>query len=313
MEDLLTLLESALGESEAKSHGNYRFKCPIPGCTSVRKRLEVQIDTDEHGHNPWKCWVCLQGGLSIKSLFRKAKIDSKYYHRLNKIITIKGEHIYQTDEIISLPDEFKTFTGLKKSDFVGRQALSYLRKRGFTDELILKYQLGYCESGKYAHRIIFPSFDSDGFLNYFAARAIIEDEEQRYIYPPSKRGDIIPFELYINWNAPIILCEGFFDAAAILRNVIPLLEKGITQALLSKLLGPGVEKIYIVLDKDGMKEALQHAEMLLSNGKTVYLVELDAKDPSNMGFESFTRFIQQAKVLTLDSLFTKKLKFSLYE
>jgi hypothetical protein len=310
MEDLLTLLESALGQSEKRSRGNYRFKCPIPGCTSVRKRLEIQTEENDEGHNPWKCWVCLNGGLTIKSLFRKAKLDSKYYYRLTKIITIKGDEAIP-DEHVALPEAFKTFTGLKKSDFVGRQALSYLRKRGFTDELILKYQLGYCESGPYSSRIIFPSFDSDGHLNYFAARTIIEDEEQRYVYPKAHRGDAIPFELYINWNAPIILCEGFFDAATIKRNVIPLLEKGITQALLSKILGSDVKKIYIVLDKDAMREALQHAEMLLSNGKTIYLVDLDDKDPAEMGFESFTNLIQQATTLTPELLFMKQMEFKL--
>lgn len=312
MEDILSLLESVLGDSEKRSRGNYRFKCPLRGCTSARKRLEIQTETDEDGHNPWKCWVCLGGGHTIRSLFRQANVDPRYYQRLNAIVNISSTSTYRPDDIITLPTEYKTFDNLKTTDFVGRRCLAYLRKkRGLSTELISKFQIGYCDSGKYTNRIIIPSFDAAGYLNYFAARSIIEDEEQRYLFPEIKRGEIIPFELYINWNAPIILCEGPFDVFGILRNAIPLLEKGITQKLLSKILGSEVDKIYIVLDKDGMKEALDHAGMLLSNGKTVYLVELDQKDPGEMGFTAFTQFIQKATALTPESLFMKKMFFKL--
>ena len=311
MNDLLSLLETVLGQSERRSRGNVRFKCPLPGCTSVRNRLEIQTETNESGDNPWKCWVCLKGGLSIKSLFRQARVDPRYYQQLNSITGNTSTRVYTPEEIISLPDEFKSLSDVKNTDFVGRRALVYVKGRGFTPEMILKYQLGYCDAGKYSNRVIFPSYDISGNVNYFAARSLIDDEEKRYLFPEVKRGDIIPFELFINWNAPIILCEGPFDAAAILRNTIPLLEKGITQALLSKILGSDVNKIYIVLDKDGMKEALEHAGMMLANGKTVYLVELDQKDPSKMGFKDFTMFVQKARPLTDESLFMKKMLFKL--
>ncbi len=37
-------------------------------------------------------------------------------------------------------------------------------------------------------------------------------------YYPSVSKDIIPFELFINWESPIVLCEGPFDAMAIKRK-----------------------------------------------------------------------------------------------
>lgn len=313
MEELLSLLETTLGESEKKSRGNYRFKCPLPDCTSVRKRLEIQTIRDEEGHNPWKCWVCNGRGLSIKSLFIQGKIDTKYHVELRKIIP-SDNYIYDpgSEESIALPDEYATFEDIRSSNIIGRQALAYLtKKRSLSIQEIIKYQLGYCASGKYANRIIIPSFDLKGYLNYFTGRSIIEDEQYRYTQPEIKRGNIIPFEFYINWSAPIILCEGFFDAIAIRRNAIPLLEKGITSALLSKILGSEVDKIYIVLDRDGLKEALEHAGMLMANGKRVYLVELDKKDPSSMGFSEFTTMIQKARSLTNESLFMKKMSFKL--
>lgn len=313
MEDLLSLLEVVLGESEKKSHGNYRFHCPLPNCTSIRKRLEIQTETDAEGHNPWKCWVCNGKGASIRSLFKQGKVDPQYYSRLKAIIPdyYTGVSVVEQEEIIALPDEFRLLQDVRKSDMIGRQALAYVKRRGISPEEIIKYQLGYCDKGQYRSRIIIPSFDANGTLNYFTGRSFIEDEERRYSQPSIKRGDIIPFEFYVNWNAPIILCEGFFDAIAIRRNAIPLLEKGITQCLLTKILGSSVEKIYIVLDKDGMKEALEHADMLLANGKKVYLVELDKKDPGGMGFDEFTTMIQKAKSLDPGTLFMKKMSFKL--
>lgn len=312
MEDILTLLEIVLGQSEKKSHGNYRFQCPLPGCSSVRKRLEIQTETTS-GQNPWKCWVCNKGGLTIKSLFNQSKVEPQYFTRLKQIIpvTYSGPSSVEQIEEITLPSEYRLLQNIQSTDMIGRQAMAYVKRRGFSQEEIIKYQLGYCDSGRYRSRVIIPSFDQNGVLNYFSGRSFIEDEEKKYDQPSVSRGNIIPFEFYINWNAPIILCEGFFDAIAIRRNAIPLLEKGITSALLSKILGSFVDKIYIVLDKDGMREALNHADMLLANGKKVYLVELDKKDPGAMGFSEFTTLVQKAKSLNSGSLFMKKMSFKL--
>ena len=51
--------------------------------------------------------------------------------------------------------------------------------------------------------------------------------------------------MYINWNLPIILCEGAFDAMAIKRNAIPLFGKKISTTLMKKIIESNVEKIYL--------------------------------------------------------------------
>jgi len=119
--------------------------------------------------------------------------------------------------------------------------------------------------------------------------------------------DIIPFELYINWNIPLILCEGPFDAIAIKRNVIPLLGKNIQQNLMKKIVMSSVEKIYIALDRDAQKQALDFCERLMNEGKEVYLVDMEDKDPSEMGFTNFTNLIQETYPLTFSKLLEKKL------
>ena len=187
-----------------------------------------------------------------------------------------------------------------------KQAYSYLRKRNLTDDDIIKYNLGYCDFGRYSNMIIIPSYDKDGLLNYFTGRSFEQDPYIKYRNPQVSR-DIIPNEHMINWNVPIILCEGLFDALAIKRNAIPLLGKNIQNNLMKKIVTSVVDKIYIALDRDAIKQALKFCEKLMAEGKEVYLVDLQDKDPSEMGFENFTKLIQTTLPLTYYDLMEQKL------
>ena len=48
--------------------------------------------------------------------------------------------------------------------------------------------------------------------------------------------DIVGFDLFINWDEPIILCEGVFDAMAFKRNAIPLFGKTVMDTLMKKII-----------------------------------------------------------------------------
>mgnify|MGYP003675918245 CR=1 FL=1 len=208
-------------------------------------------------------------------------------------------------EQLKLPKEFKSFSNNK--DIIAQHAYSYLKKRNITTQDILKHNIGYCDYGRYSNMIIIPSYDEYGKLNYFTARSFEKDPYIKYRNPDAPR-DIIPFELFINWDLPIILCEGPFDAMAIKRNAIPLFGKNIQSSLMKKLVESKVKKIYVALDNDAMIQALKFCEQLLNVGKEVYLVELEGKDPSELGFVNFTKLIQTVTPLTQYSLMEKKLQ-----
>jgi len=91
------------------------------------------------------------------------------------------------------------------------------------------------------------------------------------------------------------------------------MEKGISPGIMNKLLGGDVKKVYIALDKDALKSALDHADTLLAHGKEVYLIELDGKDPAEMGFEAFTKLVQTIKASTREEIMMRKIKMALYE
>jgi TPP-dependent trihydroxycyclohexane-1,2-dione (THcHDO) dehydratase len=77
--------------------------------------------------------------------------------------------------------------------------------------------------------------------------------------------------------------------------------------MMRKLLNSPAGKIYIALDRDAQIEAFEYAEMILDQGKEVYLVDMKRKDPSDLGFEAFTKLIQQTMPLDYDGLLRFKL------
>ena len=300
---LVNLVNTVLGTGKRTARGNQSYHCPF--CNHHKPKLEVNFTENKKGYNPWHCWVCGKKGKTIKGLFKSLKVSSNKFIELSKLIKTGSE----VEEVIvqntvELPKEFKPI--INNSDLTAKKAYNYLKKRNITKNDILKYNLGYCDFGKYANMIIIPSYDKDGTLNYFTGRSFEKDPFIKYRNPDCSR-DIIPFELFINWDSPLVLCEGPFDAMAIKRNAIPLLGKNIQSNLLKKIVQSTVEKIYIALDTDAMKQALKHCEYLLNQGKEVYLVELEGKDPSDLGFSYFTKLIQNTLPLDEYNLMEKKL------
>ena len=306
---LLFLVESVLGKGQSTSKGNYAFKCPF--CTHHKNKMEISLRTTSKRENFWHCWVCGAKGKTILTLFKKIKAPKSKIDELNILIVPakKEEHI--DIGTLELPKEFISLSkpvGDKIAQIEAKHALKFLKKRGVTQDDIIKYNVGFCKDGKYGYRVIIPSYDENSKLNYFIARDYKEPSLQKYKNPPASAKDVIGFELYINWDAPIILVEGMFDALTIKRNVIPLFGKVIHGKLMEKLVKSSVDRIYIALDNDARRDALKQAEMLMSYGKEVYLVEMEGKDANEIGFEQFLNTLERTIPLNLQSLIEKKLQ-----
>ena len=302
---LINIVNSVLGVGKPTARGNQAHHCPF--CHHTKPKLEINFT--EGKKNPWHCWVCNKKGTNLVTLLKQANAPE------DKIAEIK-KHVSYVDyrnpeakvEAVKLPKEFKAFTQMSKSDMTGRQAVAYLKRRNVSKADILRYNIGYCEGGVYDKMIIIPSYSHEGTLNYFVARNFNEHSPVKYKNPPMSK-DIVPFELFINWSSPLVLCEGMFDALAIKRNAIPLLGKHIQRELMKKIVTSQVKKIYIALDKDALKESVRFCEHLMNEGKEVYLVDLKEKDPSEMGFKSVTNLIQTTTPLTDFDLMAQKLQF----
>jgi len=308
---LISLLESVLGKSKPTSKGNHSFHCPF--CNHQKPKLEINILTNEKKENPWHCWVCNTKGKTIHSLFKALKVDRSKSEQLDVIIipTKRQEIIYDQ---IALPKEFKSLNNTlslsKIEQIYAKQALHFLHKRNITDNHIQKYNIGFCVDGDYSNRVIIPSYDADGRLNYFIARSFEPESTRKYKNPSVQNKNIIGLEYFVNWEAPIVLVEGMFDALTIQRNVIPLFGKTLSEALMKKLVLSDTEKVYVALDKDAQREALQHCQTLMNYGKEVYLVEMDGKDANEIGFKNFLNIIENTYPLTFEKIMGIKLKIT---
>lgn len=311
MENVLSgLLDQVLGKGEKSSKTNRKYVCPFPDCVSHQKgtkKLEIDILTDKNGNNKHACWLCGYRGRTIYSLFKRMNVPNRIMESLQKVIVISDKDVEDSKTFDGiLPKEYKFLLDPKSINSTAKKAVKYLKERNITKEDIIKYQIGYCDYGEYKDRIVIPSYDKNGSINFFISRTINTQEVQKYKFPEASR-NIIPFEMYINWDVPIVLCEGVFDMIAIKRNVIPILGKTITPTLMKKLISSNVKKIYIALDNDAIKMALKHCETFLSYGKKVFLVNIEKKDPSDMGFDEFLKQIQNTPELTQEKILKIKI------
>ena len=300
---VISILDTTLGVGSSLKGNEQQHHCPF--CHHHKKKLQVNLDTQQ-----WHCWVCNSKGRSISSLLRKLNVDKRDLDRLHKIYG--DEPTYSpTDEYViklQLPKEFKQLHFKPSGLFnpVYNKAIHYLSQRGIKESEIVKYNIGYCEDGLYKGRIIIPSYDESGELNYFIARSFYEDETMKYKNPPVNR-DVIVFENQINWNEPITLVEGAFDAFSVKRNVIPLLGKFLLSKLKNKIFEKGVKEITIMLDADAIEDSTKHTDYFMKNGIKVKNIIPSGKDAGELGYEKVNNLIKSAEETGWDTNILAKL------
>ena len=301
---IINLLNRVIGNHgrRLKKSNEYMFWSPF--ISHHKPKLQINTQTQK-----WHCWVSNQGGHNLFQLFKKLKASREQFDELSDIVgkprslSSKYEKNKQK-EIVRLPNEFKPLWKGNVS-IIKKHALVYLKNRGINMVDIIRYGMGYCEEGLYANRIIVPSYSSDGNLNYFVGRDIYGGGF-KYKNPPVSK-DVIGFDLFINWNEPIVLCEGVFDAIAIRRNAIPLFGKTIPKSLMKKIYEKQVKQIYILLDSDAIMDSIKMTDNLMKNGINVYYVNLSEEDPSDMGFKKVINLIKETKQTSFSDLMRMKL------
>ena len=300
---LLASIENILGKSNKRARDNHAFNCPF--CNHRKPKLEINMHTNEEGKNFWECWVCQTRGQTIRSLLYQLKTPNEEAQSILKYLPKGAQSEYKQLSIVELPKEYQPLYLASSESYVANMVKNYLYERGLSSNDFIKYGIGYCTTGDYGGRVVIPSYSGSNQLNFFVARTY-DGSYFKYKNPEASK-DIIFFENLINWNAPIILCEGVFDAIAIKRNAIPILGKSISTSLYKKIITSSVRDIYIALDDDAKDRAVQIGEQFLNQGKRVFIVTLPDKDPSQMGFKAFTEHIQLAEELNLSNLMLHKL------
>ena len=263
------ILNNFLGRSY-KSNEEYLYKCPK--CGHHKRKLSVNFDK-----NVFKCWICDYSGKNIFYLVRShgSHADKQDWKKVANIIDFSEQEKEIQKIEVELPKEFITLTG-KHISPLSIPARKYLADRGITEEQVVWWKMGYCPHGKYANRIVVPSFDMDGELTYFISRSY-DNNWIKYLNPPAEK-DFIFNELYLDWNKDITIVEGVFDAVAV-GNAIPLLGSTIKED--SYVFQTIVEKcntLYFALDADAAAKEDKIINLFMSYGIECYKIDTTGFD-----------------------------------
>jgi DNA primase len=303
MEEKLRIVHQILGSSR-KSRDEFLFHCPY--CQHHKKKLSINF-----GKGYWKCWVCDTRGKNIYRLVRKYGT----YQQRQKWLELEGrldlnefEGIFaemndiKEEQILELPEEFISLCN-KHLPRTSHMPLRYLFERGLTRQDILKWKIGYCGSGKYAGRIIVPSFNNDGNINYFIARSYA-GHQRKYLNPQAEK-DIIFNELSIDWDSPLTLVEGVFDAIVAGENAVPILGSTLRETTkLFQAIAINDTPVYLALDEDAKKKTGQIVKNMLKYDIELFQVDTSGcQDVGSMSSDIFIERRQNAEVVDYDNFF----------
>lgn len=283
MQRIYNILVSLLGESKQggydKGVTQYQFNCPYcadeKGSVDNKYNLEVSFSLGK-----FHCWSCGNAGpISRLIKMRGGKPLADEYFRI--IQDLKDNKYYNLDlfkdngdffeeQYIKLP---KTFQKIDLATCRDKSLKAYLEKRKITQDIIDKYNIGRTtwdeEDWTWRNRIIFPSYNAVGDLNYFIGRTYKDnDKRNKYKNCDADKNKIVLHEDKICWDADIYLVEGAIDCIYY-QNSISLMGKVMNKKmeLYNKLYERANANIIICLDGDTTIEEVKRAYMALDHGR----------------------------------------------
>jgi DNA primase len=307
MNDKRKIVTDILG-SYRRAGDEHLYSCPF--CKHHKKKMSVNFSI-----NSFKCWVCDARGKNIYRLVRKFgnyQQRQRYLDLQGRLDLSEFEDIFkeindiETIQTIDLPSEFVSLCN-KRLPMHSKRPLEYLQSRNISKKDILKWKIGYCREGRYSGRIIIPSINNDGDCNYFIARSYV-GHNRRYLNPPCGR-DIVFNSLVVDWDEPVVLVEGVFDAIVVGDNAIPILGSTLREdSKLFQALAIHDTPIYVALDADAEKKAHWIIKSLLKYDLEVKKINIEEyEDIGSMSRKDFLEKLSLAEEVDSDMYFLEKI------
>ncbi len=312
MEEKRKIISDILG-SYKRMGNEHLYSCPY--CNHHKKKLSVNFAV-----GAFKCWVCDTRGKNIYRIVRKFgtyQQRQKYLELQGRLDLSEFEKIFkelneeEAEQTVELPKEFVSLAN-KHLPRSSRRPLEYLHLRDISKRDIQLWKIGYCPKGKFGGRIIVPSFNNSGGINYFISRSYVG--HQRKYLNPSVNKDFIFNELCIDWDEPVILVEGVFDAVVAGTNAIPILGSTLRpQSKLFQALAINDTPVYIALDEDAEKKAGQMIKNMLQYNMEVFKIDTSTvEDVGSMSEEQFSVAMRNAEPIDHDHFFFENILRSIY-
>jgi hypothetical protein len=266
---------------------NIAINCVNKSCSTYsrkdKKKLCLRVDNEFY-----HCWVCGTRGKGLSRFFRYNA--PKFYTEASQIFqkTIK-EKDEIPDEILELPEGFRLLSTLDNgADPDLKACKKYIESRLLSESRTWYFKVGAVSSGRYRRRIIIPSFDDSGNLNYYTARSI-DDFKMKYMNPKVKRADIIFNEINIDWGEELTLVEGPFDLFRCNQNATCLLGSTLSEKheLFRKIVINSTP-VVLALDNDANKKTQNIARLLASYDIPVRVLDTSLfEDVGEMSISDF--------------------------
>ena len=297
MQRIYNILTTILGESKQggydKSVQQYQFNCPY--CAEEKGGIDNKYNLEiSFALGKFHCWSCnSSGSLSklIKNRGGKQLVD-EYFRIINDI---KENKYYDLNLFKDNGDIFeerylklpKTFRKIDLSKSKDKALLEYLDKRKITQDIIDFYNIGKTtwdeEDWTWRNRIVIPSYNSVGDLNYFIGRTYKDnDKRTKYKNCDADKNLIVLHEDKIQWDADIYLVEGAIDCIYY-PNTISLMGKYLSPKMevYNKLYEKANANIIICLDGDTTINEVKRIYSILDRGRLrgkVKYIRLDTDD-----------------------------------
>lgn len=309
-------IERAFGAGNLARNGmNMDIRCPVPTCESrkdrSKRKLSIHIDDDKN-----HCWVCGWKARSLIPLLIKygtQDLLNQYQQQFysgpslqNKCIQVNPEK-----QSVVLPIDFEPLAlneKLRDPDF--RAVALYASSRGLSERDLWYYKFGTSDDLRWRRRLLMPSFDAEGQLNFFVGRAVDNKRLPKYDNPDTPKKDFIFNELNVDWKSRLVICEGPMDLTRCGENAVPLLGSMLTEDfLLFERILFNKTPVALALDCRDMKWKMQkYARKFAEYGIDVTIVDTgDKPDPGEMSKDEFKQALEQAKPWSWHDMFSAKL------
>jgi len=310
--DSINFFESIFGKGRISSNGiNFDVRCPVCAPTDLtKKKLSIRTDTSAN-----HCWVCGWKARTIIPLIRKFGTQTHlsifkelfgFAGDISQLITGQKEEISK----VELPKDFKLITLANEMDPDVKAAWRYIYSRGLNERDAWYFKLGVSDEPRWKRRIIMPSFDESGSLNYFIARAIDKDKKPKYDNPDVDKNPIVFNEINIDWKKRLVLVEGAFDLVKCPDNSTAILGSDLDERheIFNKILLYNTP-IALALDGDMWNKKTPKIVKKLQE-YDVDVVVVDVRpwgDPGSMNKSEFNSALSEARPLSWNDLFINKL------
>lgn len=276
------IVEGVIGNPRRETDGWMEYNCPYcaieKGIEKDNKyNLAVNYGDDFKTKPFFHCWRCGEAGKLSKLVrdFGGHEQLSKYYNELkniksNLLYNIEFQNSlddFSIENVVEMPIDCRK---IKMNDKYAQEAINYLKKRNLGQYFIDYYNIHYVpywsKDSNMRNRIIIPSYDEYGELNYYVARDYTEKRKYRkYNNPDIKKTMFVFNEDKINWYEDVTLVEGAFDHMVI-PNSIPLLGKTLKNdyATFKAVISKAKSNVNVLLDDDALDDAKKIYKLLNS-------------------------------------------------